>query len=196
MLLHLCLSILLTTVWSQQDQEQYVPRPSNFFQGGINPGFSINNTTLALSPFFPTTNRPSNDGRPQAPDSLPTFFATPPQTLPVVGPQPIAPPSVGPQLPLPGPQLPIPTIGQQQPVSTSAGDPLACHLRSCSQEITGRNLPYNRALEIVQQEEYLDAADLEIIRRVFRYTRRRYKRQTCADDYFLFYGARYPYELQ
>jgi hypothetical protein len=37
--------------------------------------------------------------------------------------------------------------------------------QSCDQSITGRNLPFSRALEIVQNEEYLDEADLDIIRR-------------------------------
>ena len=40
-----------------------------------------------------------------------------------------------------------------------------CYIRSCDQAITGRNLEYNRALQIVQKEEYLSAADLSVIRR-------------------------------
>ncbi len=39
-------------------------------------------------------------------------------------------------------------------------------LQTCDQTITGRNLGYNRALEIIQNEEYLSAADLDIIRRI------------------------------
>ena len=40
-----------------------------------------------------------------------------------------------------------------------------CYVQTCDQSITGRMLSYNRALEIVQDEEYLTAADLDIIRR-------------------------------
>ncbi len=40
-----------------------------------------------------------------------------------------------------------------------------CYVQTCDQRITGRMLSYNRALEIVQDEEYLTAADLDIIRR-------------------------------
>ncbi len=40
-----------------------------------------------------------------------------------------------------------------------------CYVQTCDQTITGRNLLYSRALEIVQDEEYLTAADLDIIRR-------------------------------
>ena len=39
-----------------------------------------------------------------------------------------------------------------------------CFKRSCDQTITGRGLTYNRALEIVQNEEYLEAADTDILR--------------------------------
>jgi hypothetical protein len=41
----------------------------------------------------------------------------------------------------------------------------SCYVRSCDQSISGRNLEYNRALQIVQNEEYLSAADLSVIRR-------------------------------
>ena len=37
--------------------------------------------------------------------------------------------------------------------------------QSCDQTISGRNLQYSRALEIVQNEEYLSEADLDIIKR-------------------------------
>ena len=40
-----------------------------------------------------------------------------------------------------------------------------CFVRTCNQVISGRNLRYGRVLEIVQNEEYLDAADLDQIRR-------------------------------
>ena len=40
-----------------------------------------------------------------------------------------------------------------------------CLSRSCDQSVTGRNLMYSRALQIIQSEEYLDEADLDVIRR-------------------------------
>ena len=40
-----------------------------------------------------------------------------------------------------------------------------CFVRSCDQAITGRNLQYTQALEIVENEEYLSAADQDFIRR-------------------------------
>ena len=46
-----------------------------------------------------------------------------------------------------------------------------CFVRQCDQLITGRNLLYARALEIIQNEEYLSVADLDIIRRVKRQNR-------------------------
>ena len=41
---------------------------------------------------------------------------------------------------------------------------LACHIRFCEQTIVGRSLEYDRALQIIQDEEYLSAADLNIVR--------------------------------
>ncbi len=40
-----------------------------------------------------------------------------------------------------------------------------CLLRTCDQTITGRDLTYERALEIVQNEEYLLEVDADLIRR-------------------------------
>ena len=40
-----------------------------------------------------------------------------------------------------------------------------CFVRRCDQIITGRDLQYNRALEIIQDEEYLSAADFDEIKR-------------------------------
>ena len=42
---------------------------------------------------------------------------------------------------------------------------VVCLLRTCDQYITGRDLTYQRALEIVQNEEYLVAVDADLIRR-------------------------------
>jgi hypothetical protein len=46
-----------------------------------------------------------------------------------------------------------------------------CYVQTCNQIISGRQLSYNRALEIVQSEEYLDAADTDLIRRLKRLKR-------------------------
>ena len=74
------------------------------------------------------------------------------------------------------------------PVNTAPNQPLdeflqvpqqvpnqQCYQRQCDQIISGRNLLYSRALEIVQNEEYLTEADLNLIRR-------RYKRQNTPTD--------------
>lgn len=42
---------------------------------------------------------------------------------------------------------------------------IGCARQSCNQVISGRNLRYRRALQIVQNEAYLNAADLSILRR-------------------------------
>ena len=42
-----------------------------------------------------------------------------------------------------------------------------CYVQTCDQTITGRQLSYQRSLDIVQGEEYLEAADTDIIRRQF-----------------------------
>ena len=39
-----------------------------------------------------------------------------------------------------------------------------CYIRTCDQTITGRNLAYSVALRIIQNEDYLTAADLSILR--------------------------------
>ena len=51
-----------------------------------------------------------------------------------------------------------PTYNAQQPEPT-------CLLRTCDQYITGRDLTYQRALQIVENEEYLVAVDTDLIRR-------------------------------
>ena len=45
--------------------------------------------------------------------------------------------------------------------------------RKCDQTITGRNFMYSRALDIIQDEEYLDQSDFDEIR-----LKRRLRRQT------------------
>ncbi len=56
-------------------------------------------------------------------------------------------------------------LGAGAGVAATGSGLLSCHERVCDQTITGRNLTYARALEIVQQEIYLTAADLSILKR-------------------------------
>ena len=49
----------------------------------------------------------------------------------------------------------------------------ACYRKTCTQLITGRNLEYARALQIIQSEEYLRYTDLEIIKYKRKYNRRK-----------------------
>ncbi len=53
-----------------------------------------------------------------------------------------------------------------------------CYVQTCDQTITGRQLAYNRALDIVQNEEYLEAADTDLIRRQFNVVHKRHKQQS------------------
>ena len=69
----------------------------------------------------------------------------------------------------------FPSVFEEFPVSEPS--PRQCLIRTCTQIVSGRNLAYGRALQIVQSEEYLEAADLDAIRRI-----RRYKRSTLEDD--------------
>merc|ERR1712066_1142741 len=41
----------------------------------------------------------------------------------------------------------------------------ACFVQTCNQVITGRQFPYERSLEIIQNEEYLEDSDIDEIRR-------------------------------
>ena len=80
------------------------------------------------------------------------------------------------------PEEPVAEVGVVTPAPDSEGSTPAsevdsvtaesrqqeCYIRSCDQAITGRNLDYDRALQIVQKEEYLAAADLSVIRRLKR----------------------------
>ena len=49
---------------------------------------------------------------------------------------------------------------------------VASQCRQCDQQISGRNLEYDRALEIIQNEEYLDASDFDEIRIKRKYRRK------------------------
>jgi len=55
------------------------------------------------------------------------------------------------------------------------GQGFQCHIRACDQLVVGRDLSYARALEIVQNEQYLEAADLDLVR-----IKRRWKRMTSS----------------
>ena len=73
---------------------------------------------------------------------------------------------------------------------------MSCFRQTCKQKISGRRRRYRRALQIIQSEEYLEAADLDIIKRRhgtyfrnldLRKKHRRPKRQvliTCISDQF------------
>lgn len=62
------------------------------------------------------------------------------------------------------PSLPPPQAFTPLPPTVLTPAP-TCLLRSCDQTITGRFLSYERALQIVQNEEYLSAADIDVIKR-------------------------------
>ena len=55
---------------------------------------------------------------------------------------------------------------QEQQVGNNGNGIASCYVRSCDQLISGRFLTYERALEIIQNEEYLTEADLSVIRRL------------------------------
>merc|ERR1711971_1193453 len=61
----------------------------------------------------------------------------------------------------------------------------SCYVQTCDQTITGRNLKYKQALEIVQSEEYLTATDFDEIYKIKRWGkfqgyRNRYRYLTMA----------------
>ena len=53
--------------------------------------------------------------------------------------------------------------------------------RVCDQFISGRNLPYERALSIIQDEEYLDDSDFDEIRYKRRYDLQSYNEGKTID---------------
>ena len=55
--------------------------------------------------------------------------------------------------------------------------------RVCDQLITGRNLAYSRALEIIQDEEYLDDSDFDEIRYKRRYDSQLYNIGNMIDSF-------------
>ena len=66
----------------------------------------------------------------------------------------------------------------------SASNP-SCYVQTCDQTITGRNLKYKQALDIVQSEQYLTATDFDEIYKIKRWGkfqgyRNRYRYLTMA----------------
>ena len=64
---------------------------------------------------------------------------------------------------------------------------MSCYRQTCTQIVTGRNLKYLRALQIVQNEEYMRATDLKnIIRNLYEGVMRDYtkevKEQLIAEE--------------
>ena len=53
---------------------------------------------------------------------------------------------------------------------------MTIHSRKCDQQITGRNFQYSNALEIIQDESYLDGADFDDIR-ARRYLKKQRKKK-------------------
>lgn len=54
---------------------------------------------------------------------------------------------------------------QSKPAYGAPEEKPTCLIRTCDQYVTGRDLTYTRALDIVQNEEYLVAVDANLIRR-------------------------------
>ena len=54
---------------------------------------------------------------------------------------------------------------QSQAIAAGLDADAACYSRSCDQVVTGRGLSYQRALEVLQEEDYLTEADRSVIRK-------------------------------
>ena len=63
--------------------------------------------------------------------------------------------------------------------------------RVCDQFISGRNLPYERALSIIQDEEYLDDSDFDEIR-----YKRRYDLQSYNEGKIIYFFTSGAFNLQ
>ena len=146
--------------------------------------------TITSQPIFITTTTTN-------PFILPTATLQPPVIVPtttIIPPINIVPPVIVPDnnaLDVPQvvpPDIPIVTVAPA-PVPTPAPtvapvpDQSNCNVQTCDQTVTGRQLPYGRALQIVQEEQYLEEVDLDIIRR------RRVKRQVGVTFMNFFGGA-------
>ena len=140
---------------------------------------------LDVQPIYVSQLTPNANQKPQ---SFTISSLTPAPSKPLeIAPTPFNPAPFNPAPVNPAPVNPAPVnpaLVNPEPVNQVVNQPLdeflqvpqqvpnqQCYLRQCDQIISGRNLLYSRALEIVQNEEYLTEADLDLIRR-------RYKRQS------------------
>ena len=163
--------------------DQSVPVQSagdtSFFRNPVNtqpprpePTTSAPNFVNTNSPSFPVQDQGFNVIEQQTlvqPTTDSNFFSIPTS----------APSPVPPVIPQPVNQDPGVATGGD----TSTTDQSSCYVQTCDQTISGRQMLYERALEVVQEEEYLDAADLDIIRR----HKIRVKRQTMTAGALLDY---------
>ncbi len=128
--------------------------PNNNFVNNNNPvntATAVNNDPVNFPAVITqaTTTVVSNNNNPP-----PVVITNPPANVQPVVIQTQAPPTAPAPALTPAPaQAPAPAQSRQQ----------QCYVRSCDQSITGRNLEYDRALQIVQNEEYLSAAGLNMI---------------------------------
>ena len=166
---------------NNNNQDFNNPLPNN--NNSNNQVFNINNNNLANT--APATDVASNDGVNFPVTSTPVINNNNFAPAPVITNSPVVvtnPPVINNLPVVTNPPVVInrpvatnpPVIVTNPPVviTTSTFAPLqvesrqqSCYVRSCDQSISGRNLEYNRALQIVQNEEYLSAADLSVIRR-------------------------------
>lgn len=128
----------------------------------------------STAPGFPTTNNGYPDTGPGYPNTAPgpgvPSFDFPPRR-PSFPPPPTNPGILTPDFGI------VPRQPGQDPFEefpASEPTPRQCLIRTCTQTVSGRNLAYGRALQIIQTEEYLQATDLDVIRR--------YKRSNLDDD--------------
>ena len=58
---------------------------------------------------------------------------------------------------------------------------MSCFRQTCDQTISGRSFTYGRALQVLQEEDYLEDIDNDFIRKRNLKLRKRRKRQTCTN---------------
>ena len=141
----------------EESQSIYVPQLTPQDQ---NPPFSLASLTPAPSrplPIAPAEFAPNPAVTPELFDPDPNPDDPDPNPV-IINPAPVTPPA-----PAPVQNQPLDDF-LQQPQNQNQ----ECYVRQCDQLISGRNLLYSRALEIVQNEEYLTEADLNLIRRRYR----------------------------
>ena len=156
----------------QPVQPDLQPIQSNQLQPDLQP-IQPNQLQPDLQPAQPNQLPPvQQDLQPVQPDQP----QVQPNQLPIQPDQPPLPPVVAPPpaptpppVAAPPPVVTPPPVAAPPPVPPDPPQPVGpdgeCFARTCDQAVTGRQLTYSRALEIVQNEEYLDDADLGIIRK-------------------------------